>query len=41
VRPSLEKKPNTKRAGRVAQGKGFKFKPQYRKKKKRKKPRGK
>jgi hypothetical protein len=37
VRPYL-KKPSQKRAGGVAQGKGPEFKPQYRKKKKKKKP---
>jgi hypothetical protein len=37
MRPYLEKKPLTKRAGGVAQGVGPEFKPQYHKKKKKKK----
>jgi hypothetical protein len=37
VRPYLEKSPSQKRAGGVAQGLGPEFKPQYLKKKKKKK----
>jgi hypothetical protein len=37
VRPYIEKNPSQKRAGGVAQGVGPEFKPQYCKKKKKKK----
>jgi hypothetical protein len=37
VRPCLEKNPSQKRAGGVAQSVGLEFKPQYHKKKKKKK----